>query len=65
MKALLPVIGLGVLLAGCGQGPTVVTKSDANSFGTMTQAKTEGLDSQPEPKERDEDQLAGAEERIR
>ena len=58
MKIVLAVIGLGLLLMGCGQGPTVVTKSDANSSGTMAQAKADGLDSQPEPKERVGDKLS-------
>jgi PBP1b-binding outer membrane lipoprotein LpoB len=40
MKTVMVVIGFGLLLVGCGQGPAVVTVKDANSSETTTQAKT-------------------------
>ena len=40
MKFLFPGLVLGLLLVGCEQRPAVVTKLDANSSGTVTQAKT-------------------------
>ena len=41
MKIVMAVIGFGLLLVGCGQGPAVVTLKDANSSETITQAKAE------------------------
>ena len=41
MKIVLAVIGLGLLLVGCGQGSAIVTVKDVNSSETITQAKAE------------------------
>ena len=41
MKIVMAVIGFGLLLVGCGQGPAIVTVKDVNSSETITQAKAE------------------------
>lgn len=39
-SALIALLALCLCLMGCGQGPAVVTKADANSYGTVAQAKS-------------------------